>query len=188
MDRRCPRCGATATLAGHEDARAYFQCSRCARVWAEALSAPAEPDTQSSRNGATRVLVVDDAEELVGLIAMWLGSEGYAVCTAGTGDQAIEAASIHHPDIVLLDLIIPPPDGFAVCEALRHPFPPEIILMTGLSDPEHLRRAVALGVVAVLRKPLTREGVLDIVAIAAERCRRDPLSKLRTHFDVRPRT
>jgi two-component system, OmpR family, response regulator len=125
---------------------------------------------------------VDDADELVGLIATWLEDEGYDVVTAGTGQQALDAASVYRPDIVLLDLILPPPDGFAVCEALRLPFPPQIILMTGLSDPEHVRRALSLGVVALLRKPLTREAVIDMVAIAAERCRRDPLSKLRTHF------
>ncbi|MEP6915233.1 MAG: response regulator [Acidobacteriota bacterium] len=187
MDIQCLRCGATATPAGHEDAHAYFQCSKCARVWAASLLPPPVTEAQSGRSGAVRVLVVDDAEELVRLISIWLATAGYDVVTAGTGDQALEAASVHHPDIVLLDLVIPPPDGFAVCEALRHPFPPEIILMTGLSDPDHLRRALALGVVALLRKPLTRESVVDMVAIAAERCRRDPLAKLRTHFDLRPR-
>jgi AmiR/NasT family two-component response regulator len=60
--------------------------------------------------------------------------------------------------------------------------PPQIILMTGLSHPDHVRRALDLGVVALLRKPLTREAVVDTVAVAAERCLRDPLLKLRTHL------
>jgi CheY-like chemotaxis protein len=177
-----------AELAGHEDARAYFQCPNCARVWATPLSvlgerhAPATPCA-----GAIRILVVDDSDELLGLISAWLEDEGYDVVTAGSGRQALDAAAVYHPDIVLLDLILPPPDGFAVCEALQRPFPPQIILMTGLSDPEHLRRALALWVVALLRKPLTREAVVDMVAIAAERCRRDPIAKLRSTLGVRPR-
>jgi CheY-like chemotaxis protein len=157
-------------------------------VWATDLTALAERENHSGRHGSTRILVVDDSDELLGLISAWLEDEGYEVVTAGSGRHALDAAAVYHPDIVLLDLILPPPDGFAVCEALRHPFPPQIILMTGLSDPEHLRRALSLGVVALLRKPLTREAVVDMVAIAAERCRRDPLSKLRSHFGAHPRS
>ena len=59
--------------------------------------------------------------------------------------------------------------------------------MTGLSDPEHVRRALDLGVVALLRKPLTREIVIGAVTTAAELCRRDPLSTLRWHFGMHPR-
>ena len=49
------------------------------------------------------------------------------------------------------------------------------------------RRALDLGVVGLLRKPLARETVIDAVTIAAERCQRDPLSKLRWHFGMHPR-
>ncbi len=120
---------------------------------------------------SVRILVVDDSDSLVGLIEAWLEEEGYSVVSAVSGRQALEAAAVYSPDIVLLDLILPPPDGFAVCEALRSVRPPQIILMTGLSDPEHVRRALDLGVVALLRKPLTREAVIGAVAIAAARVR-----------------
>ncbi len=83
--------------------------------------------------------------------------------TATSGREALDAASVYYPDIVLLDLIMPPPDGFAVCAALRTSLPPQVILMTGLSDDEHVRRALDLGVVALLRKPLSRENVVDAV-------------------------
>jgi CheY-like chemotaxis protein len=187
MDIRCPRCGGEATPAGHEDARAYYQCPKCNRVWATTLASLSGREGPRSRRGSVRVLVVDDSNELTGLVSIWLEEEGYAVVTATSGREALDAASVYSPDIVLLDLIMPPPDGFAVCEALRHPLPPQVILMTGLSDSEHVRRALDLGVVALLRKPLTREAVVDAVTIAAERCRRDPLSKLRWHFGMHPR-
>lgn len=115
----------------------------------------------------TRVLVVDDSDQLVSLIGMWLEDEGYGVVTATSGREALESVQLNHPDIVLLDLIIPPPDGFAVCDALlRHPRPPEIIIMTGMSDPVRLRLAEDLGAFAVLHKPLTQEGLLDVVSRA----------------------
>ena len=115
----------------------------------------------------TRVLVVDDSDQLVGLVGMWLEDEGYGVVTATSGRAALESAAMNHPDIVLLDLIIPAPDGFAVCDTLlRLPRPPEIIIMTGMSDPVRLRIAEDLGAFAVLRKPLTQEGLLDVVSRA----------------------
>ncbi len=165
MDIRCPRCGCEAVPAGHEDARAYYQCPKCNRVWATTLASLSGSDGKRSRLGSVRVLVVDDSNELTRLVAMWLEEEGYAVVTASSGREALDAASVYYPDIVLLDLI----------------------MLTGLSDADHVRRALDLGVVGLLRKPLTREAVLDAVAIAAERCRRDPLSKLRWHFGMHPR-
>lgn len=186
MDIRCPRCGGEATPAGHEDARAFHYCQNCNRVWTTPLAAFVAREGLRRERQLIRVLVVDDSNELVALVAAWLEDEGYAVVTAGSGRQALDAAAVYYPDIVLLDLIIPPPDGFELCEALRNHLPPEVILMTGISDPGHLHRAVSLGVVALLRKPLTREAVIDAVSVAAERCRRDPLSRLRWHFGTRP--
>jgi len=167
MTMVCPRCGNPAHAAGHEDARAFFQCETCNRVWMVHLTAATSGRPQAPR---TRVLVVDDSDQLVGLVGMWLEDEGYDVITATSGSQALENSSIHHPDVVLLDLIIPAPDGFAVCQALRrHARAPEIVLMTGLSDPARLRRAEDLGVFALLHKPLMQESVLDVVSRASRR-------------------
>lgn len=185
MDIRCPRCGSDATPAGHEDARAFYHCQNCNRVWATTLASLIAPEGKRKQRQPIRVLVVDDSDELLGLVAAWLEDEGYAVVTASSGRQALDAAAVYYPDIVLLDLIMPPPDGFELCEALRNHLPPEVILMTGISDPAHLHRALSLGVVALLRKPLTREAVLDAVNVAAERCRRDPLSRVRWHLGAR---
>ena len=167
MDIRCPRCGNPATVAGHEDARAFYQCEKCNRVWMVLLTAGTSGRADSPR---TRVLVVDDSDQLVGLVGMWLEDEGYAVVTATSGRAALESAAMNQPDIVLLDLIIPAPDGFAVCDTLlRLSRPPEIIIMTGMSDPVRLRLAEDLGAFAILRKPLTQEGILGVVSRARRR-------------------
>ena len=164
MDIRCPRCGNPAIPAGHEDARAFYQCEKCNRIWMVLLTAGT---SGRSYGPPTRVLVVDDSDQLVGLVGMWLEDEGYGVVTATSGREALESAKSNHPDIVLLDLIIPAPDGFAVCDALlRYPRPPEIIIMTGMSDPVRLRLAEDLGAFAILRKPLTQEAVLDVISRA----------------------
>src|SRR5688500_18210587 len=136
MDK-CPRCGADAVFAGYEDARTFYQCEKCKRVWPIMGVAPSP-----SARTPVRVLVADDSDLLVGLVASWLEDEGFAVVVATTGRQALDAAALHHPDVVLLDLIMPQMDGFEVCAKLKSlPDPPEIVLMTGVSDASHLNRA-----------------------------------------------
>ena len=73
MDILCPRCSKPATPAGHEDARAFYRCEICNRVWMTYLTAGT-----SGRTGSrpTRVLVVDDSDQLVTLLGAWLEDEG----------------------------------------------------------------------------------------------------------------
>src|SRR4051812_4860301 len=80
MDIRCARCGTNAVPAGHEDARAFYQCEKCNRVWVMHLAAAAATSARTSAP-SMRVLVVDDADSLVSLIEMWLEDEGYDVLT-----------------------------------------------------------------------------------------------------------
>ena len=163
MDILCPRCGTPATPAGHEDARAFYRCEICNRVWMTYLAV----GTSGQRGRATRVLVVDDSDQLVTLVAAWLEDEGYLVTTATTGARAVEAASAHMPDVVVLDLILPPPDGFALCRLLRNaPDPPVVIVMTGIADPVRLRQLDGLGAFMVLQKPVSEDALLDAVSRA----------------------
>jgi CheY-like chemotaxis protein len=165
MNIRCPHCGNLAVPAGHENDRAFYQCENCDRVWMTFLSTSTAAD---AAHAPMKVLLVDDSNDLLQLIVSWLDDEGYIVTTATSGMQAIDIAHSHDPDIVLLDVVIPPPDGFAVCESLlRRDRPPEIILMTGIADPLRLRRAGELGV--LLRKPFTREVMVETVRQAALR-------------------
>jgi CheY-like chemotaxis protein len=166
MEIRCPRCGNLAAPAGHEDARAFYQCEKCDRVWMTFLT----PSVIETGPPTAKVLVVDDSDELLGLIGAWLQDEGYILFTATSGTQALDIAQSHDPDVVLLDVVIPPPDGCAVCESLQHrEHPPEIILMTGTSDPAHLRRLDELGGLVLLRKPFSSEVMLQSVREAAIR-------------------
>lgn len=134
------------------------------------------------------MLIVDDSAQMAGLMSLWLEDEGCAVITASSGREAIDAAAVYFPDVAFLDVVLPGMDGFHVCDALRRQRPaPEVILMTGYSNPDSARRGADLGVVALLEKPLTREAVLEAFKAAVERCRRDPLNGLRTHFGMPPR-
>src|SRR5687768_3405144 len=113
-DTLCPRCGAPAEPAGHEDARAFFQCSACSRVWSTHLSAMAAHGPRDSQQGPPRVLVADDSPEMLALMSMWLEDEGCVVFTATSGREALDAAGAYYPDVAYIDLVLPPPNGFAV--------------------------------------------------------------------------
>jgi CheY-like chemotaxis protein len=153
-----------AVPAGHEDGRAFYQCEKCNRVWMIHLTAGT---SGRSLTPQTRVLVVDDADMLVALIGTWLEDDGYDVATATSGRQALEALDTHDPEIVLLDLILPPPDGFTLCDVMRRrERPPEIVVMTGLNDPLRVHEIEGPNLFALLHKPLTQETVLDAVARA----------------------
>jgi DNA-binding response OmpR family regulator len=68
---------------------------------------------------ASKILVVDDEQDLVWAVKYTLSDEGYDVLTARNGVEAIAAAQQHHPDLVVLDIIMPEMDGVQVCHRLR---------------------------------------------------------------------
>src|SRR5436305_1621071 len=66
-----------------------------------------------------RILVVEDDPDMSRFIARGLGEQAYAVDVAATGEQAIECATTTPYDAIVLDAVIPPPDGLEVCRRLR---------------------------------------------------------------------
>jgi two-component system OmpR family response regulator len=72
-----------------------------------------------SYDAAVRVLVVEDEVKMASLVKRALEREGYAVDVAGTGTDGLWLASENDYDAVVLDVMIPPPDGFEVCRELR---------------------------------------------------------------------
>ena len=70
-------------------------------------------------NGAGRILVVDDIPENVRLLEAVLVPRGYEVLTATSGKEALELVATAQPDLILLDVVMPAMDGYAVCQALR---------------------------------------------------------------------
>lgn len=66
-----------------------------------------------------KILVVDDDVEIVEMLSYILKQAGYAIGTACNGIEALKKVRSLSPDLVLLDLMLPELDGFAVCETLR---------------------------------------------------------------------
>jgi len=121
------------------------------------------------RNAPGSILCVDDDRNLCQILSEALGGEGYAVRSVFDGDRALAELAQDPPDIVLLDLILPRRDGFAVLEALRAMNAPvcdtPVVLITGCSPtPQNRERAKSLSVVEFLTKPVPLKELLAVVA------------------------
>jgi len=66
-----------------------------------------------------KILVVDDEQDIVEFITYNLTKEGYRVCSAYNGKEAIEIAKSEHPDLILLDVMMPVLDGIETCKQLK---------------------------------------------------------------------
>jgi CheY-like chemotaxis protein len=93
----------------------------------------------------------------------------------GSGRGALDAVIAYRPDVAFLDLVLPPPDGFTICEMLMRNVGPPVVLMTGMSNP-NTTRVSEVGAVMLLRKPFVREAVVEALAVALEKCRRNEAS------------
>jgi two-component system response regulator MprA len=80
------------------------------------------------------VLVVDDDEPIAASVRRALEYEGYAVTVAHDGPAALAAAERDHPDLVVLDLMLPGMDGLTVCRRLRDGTSPALVLMLTARD------------------------------------------------------
>jgi len=66
-----------------------------------------------------KILVVEDERDILQLVKLYLEKEGYRVSTATTGTDGLKAARTEHPDLLVLDLMLPEMDGLEVCKRLR---------------------------------------------------------------------
>jgi len=65
------------------------------------------------------ILIVDDEPHIVELASLYLSNDGYSTLSAHDGIQALELIRKHHPDLVILDIMLPQLDGWEVCRRLR---------------------------------------------------------------------
>ncbi|MEA3191728.1 MAG: hypothetical protein QOD26_61 [Betaproteobacteria bacterium] len=109
---------------------------------------------------AFRVLVVDDDPDMAAYLARLLESEGLAAETVHSGDAALVYVMATPPDLVLLDIMMPGPDGFEICERLKadpHTAMIPIVLVTALEDQQSRVRGIRAGADDFLSKPVHRE-------------------------------
>jgi CheY-like chemotaxis protein len=118
------------------------------------------------------ILLADDEPAFQRLTAGWLRAQGHEVVAVGDGDAARAAFVQHRPDVVLLDLAMPPhhdPQGGIALISTFAPAP--VVVMTGHADQALAMRAIEAGAWDFLAKPVDPDMLKVVVARAVERAR-----------------
>ncbi|GAB4531471.1 MAG: hypothetical protein Tsb0014_15010 [Pleurocapsa sp.] len=109
------------------------------------------------------ILIVDDLPENIRLLSSLLANQGYKVSTATDGKMALSAIKQEHPDLILLDIMLPVLDGYQVCQILKsqpHTSHIPIIFLSGLDSEADKVEAFKVGGVDYITKPFFVEEVI----------------------------
>ena len=108
------------------------------------------------------MLVVEDDANLRTLLWRIFADGAHAVAVAADAADAVEKLHTHRPELVVLDLVLPGPDGWSVLREVRRlPLPPPVVMASVLSEPDVAARAADEGVAAFVSKPFV---VADLLA------------------------
>jgi class 3 adenylate cyclase/CheY-like chemotaxis protein len=115
------------------------------------------------RTATAKILVVDDVALNVKLLADLLAAKGYRTCTAASGAEALAALEREHPDLVLLDVMMPGMSGYEVCAAIRadpaNAMLP-VVLVTALDPAQERAKGLDAGADDFLSKPVSQAELL----------------------------
>jgi DNA-binding response OmpR family regulator len=110
------------------------------------------------------ILIVDDDADVVAALTATLADAGAKVASAADGNLAVEITEKEHPDVVILDMMLPKRSGFLVLERIKKGKPkgskPRVIMITGNLGSRHKTYAETLGVDDYLNKPFRMERLL----------------------------
>jgi DNA-binding response OmpR family regulator len=121
-----------------------------------------------------KILVIDDDPDILDAITMILESQGYQVSTARDGIEGLATLKAENPDLMILDLMMPKMDGFAVCKELQDPrwskykdIP--ILILTSVREEASRRRyeletGLELDVDDYIEKPMSPDVLLERVS------------------------
>ncbi len=131
----------------------------------------------------SRILVVDDDEDIRLLLRYELSPEGHEVLEAANGEEALAALAAEQLDLVLLDIMMPVLDGWGVLRRVDAAVTPPIVVITALStdSDRHVGELLELGALDVIAKPFAPDWLLRLVdaVLLVERDERDEYRRRR---------
>ena len=113
-----------------------------------------------------KILIADDEPDILEIISYNLNNEGYQVFTAKDGNEAIEKAKEVHPDLIILDIMMPYKSGVDVCRVLRSQTAFEdtlIIFLTALNDDTTQIKSLEIGADDYITKPVSPKVLISRV-------------------------
>lgn len=116
-----------------------------------------------------RILVVDDDPGISEMVAILLESEGYEVSVCANGSHVLPLFRAEHPDLVLLDVMLPGLDGVSVCRQLREESDVPIIMMSAKTDSVDVIAGLEAGADDYVTKPFENSVLLARVKVRLRR-------------------
>ncbi len=114
----------------------------------------------------SKILIVDDESNIVELIRLYLEKEGFFTVSAKNGTEALAKFRSENPDLIILDIMIPEPDGWQVCREIRRSSNVPIIMLTAKSETFDKVLGLELGADDYLTKPFeAKELVARVKAV-----------------------
>jgi CheY-like chemotaxis protein len=113
-----------------------------------------------------RILIADDDPVILRLIQVNLELEGYEVLTANNGQEAVDMATAEHPDLVILDIMMPRLDGYQACEMLKSAEATKeipVIFLSAKAQQGDIEKGQSFGVAAYLTKPFDPSELIEVV-------------------------
>ena len=126
---------------------------------------------------ATSVLVVEDDRNIAELLQMYLEKEGYGVTLAFDGGQGLSKFHAIGPDLVLLDVMMPVMDGWAVCRAIRAESDTPVIMLTAKGETDDKVAGLKAGADDYITKPFEMKEVLARIEAVLRRSDRGVTEK-----------
>ncbi|HEY1019120.1 MAG TPA: response regulator transcription factor [Sediminibacterium sp.] len=123
-----------------------------------------------------QILIADDEPDILEIVSYNLGKEGYEVYTAKDGNEAIERAKQLHPDLIILDVMMPKKTGVEVCQILRtQPMFQDtlIIFLTAMSDEASQIKGLETGADDYVNKPISPKVLVSRVNALFRRLNKD---------------
>ncbi|OHW62330.1 transcriptional regulatory protein SrrA [Andreesenia angusta] len=130
-----------------------------------------------------RILVVDDEEKIRELIKKYAEFEGYSVCEAGNGIEAIEILGRESIDLIVLDVMMPELDGFSTCKEIRKTSDVPVIMLSARGEEYDRIHGFELGVDDYVVKPFSPKELMMRVGAVIGRGRKSELAREKFECD-----
>ena len=141
--------------------------------------------TATASPGTGRILVVEDEQDVAELLRYHLGKEGYEVVVSPTGADAVKRARDMHPELILLDIMVPQLNGWEVCRRLKAETETRtipIIMVTGRVEEGDKVLGFELGADDYVTKPFSPRELVARVRAVVRRGRHDDAVEKKTHL------
>lgn len=99
------------------------------------------------------IIIVEDNQEIAGLLCDFLRKENYSVSVASSGEQALERFEKYGARLIILDISLPSVDGFAVCAKIRETSNAHIMIASARTGKENMLKGLGLGADDYIEKP-----------------------------------